>query len=219
MNKKINNYIDNLFNNAPKTRRVYELKEEIKSNVNEKYYDLMSMGDDDDTAYSKAIASIGNVDGLIEENKDFIEEEKEYRRKSGIRVAIAVMMYIMSPMCVVILGSLGFGPLSVVSMFTLIALATGILIYNGYTRPRYYNSDDQLYEEFKEWKYNSQENKKEQNHILSIISTVTILIYFLVSFTFGNWHISWIIFIIGALVKKVVVAYFDLKEDKENEKL
>ena len=39
MNDKIRVYVNGLFENAPNTKKVYDLKDEIISNANEKYND------------------------------------------------------------------------------------------------------------------------------------------------------------------------------------
>lgn len=59
MNKRIKRYVDNLFKDAPKTRRIYELKEEILSNTNDNYNDLIEIGLDEENAYNKAVSNIG----------------------------------------------------------------------------------------------------------------------------------------------------------------
>lgn len=49
------------------------------------------------------------------------------------------------------------------------------------------------------------EKENEKRKLIdSIISTIILLIYFAFSFFFKAWSVSWIIFIIGALIKKIV---------------
>ena len=65
MNKKIEAHINELFRDIPKEPNVFEIKEELLSNLNEKYNDLMAEGKSDDEAYSLAISSIGDINGLL----------------------------------------------------------------------------------------------------------------------------------------------------------
>lgn len=61
MNRKIKKYVDSLFENAPRTRRMYELKEEILANLNDKYNDFLDKGMDENTAYNGAISNMDNI--------------------------------------------------------------------------------------------------------------------------------------------------------------
>ncbi len=68
MNTRIKQYVDSLFQDAPKTRRIYELKEEIFLNINENYNNLIEMGLDEESAYNKSISNVDNIDKLIQDN-------------------------------------------------------------------------------------------------------------------------------------------------------
>lgn len=221
MNTRIKEYVDNLFKDAPKTRRIYELKEEIFFNINENYNNLIEMGLDEESAYNKSISNVDNIDKLIQDNYFFIKEEREYKKKSALIIAIAVAMYILCPVPLIILGTLGgdtFAILGVGILLSMIAVATGLLIYNSNTKPRYIDIDDELYEEFKEWKSEKELDRDGERSILSVVDSLTVVIYFIVSFYYGNWGVSWVIFLIGGAIKKIIRAYFDLKETKLHEK-
>ena len=209
MNKKLERYVNSLFKNAPRSKKIYELKEEILANLNDKYSDLLGMGYGEEEAYSKAISNIGDIEELIEGSGVevcTVKDRKEYRQKSGLRIAIAVMLYILSPTAVILIQS----EIGVVILLSMVAIATGILIYNAYQRPRGFYFDEQEEMVF------SKENIKRKN-INSAICSITVAIYIIVSFTFGNWHISWVIFIIGSAVENIMKAYFDLKEEEDYE--
>lgn len=215
MNKRIEAYVDNLFENAPKSKKNYELKEEILSNVNDKYYDLLNSGLDENDAYNMAVSNIGDIEELIGHN--FINEEDEATRKKSAKViAIAVMMYILCPIPVIIFEEINprLETIGIVMMFLLIASATGLLIYNQVSKPRYQKMDDTMVEEFKEWKYSNDQNHRAKKAITSAMWPIITLIYLFVSFTYGNFATSWIIFLVGAAIEQVIKAYFDLKGDE-----
>lgn len=209
MNSKIKSYINNLFKDAPKNMKSYELKEELLSNVTDKYNDLLDMGVDEVEAYKKAISSIGNIEDIVKESRDYLKEEREYRKKSGIRVSIAVMMYILCPIPTVIMSDRGHNLeiLGVSILLTMVAIATGILIYNGYDKPINRKIDDDLYDEFLEWKQTYKEDNLF-NVINNTIWLITVAIYLIVSFAYNNWHVSWVIFILGGVIKSIVNSIF-----------
>ena len=63
---------------------------------------------------------------------------------------------------------------------------------------------------------NQEEKKVDQKGkiINKIIFLVTIIIYFLVSFIWNSWSISWIIFIIGLLLMQIIKLIRMLRSDK-----
>ena len=61
MNERVKKYLDELFEDAPKTRKAMELKEEMMQNSMEKYQDLLSDGWSEEDAYKNVIGSIGDL--------------------------------------------------------------------------------------------------------------------------------------------------------------
>ena len=61
------------------------------------------------------------------------------------------------------------------------------------------------------------EKKKEDSlikHIDEILSLITVIIYFIISFYTMMWHITWLIFLIYALIMEIIKLVFSLKGDK-----
>lgn len=209
---KIKDYVNELFENTPKTRKTEEFKEELLANLLDKYYDLLENKVDDEVAYNKVISSIGNIDNLFEIDPMTMTKESWDKRKSAKITAIAVMMYVLCPVSVIIFETIGMETLGIVIMFVLIAGATGMLIYNNMTKPQYLKQDDTLVEEFKEWKSATTKARRVRNSISIAMWAIINAIYLLLSFTTGAWHITWIIFVIGAAFEKAIKAYFEYKE-------
>ena len=209
---KIEEYIDELFENAPNNKKTMEFKEELLANLLEKYNDLVESGMEREAAYNKVIGSIGNIDDLFED--DAIKETKESsdKKKYARNIAIAVMMYILCPVSVILSDVWGNETLGIVIMFVLIACATGLIIYTNMSRPKYNKQDDTIVEEFKEWQSTKSSNYRAYKSIKSAITSITVVVYLLVSFLTFQWWITWVIFLIGGAVEKAVKAYFEMKE-------
>jgi len=214
MNERLRKHIDNLFEDAPETRKTVELKEEILQNITDKYYDLLSEGKTEEAAYNIAIASVGEVSELIENLKRgtskmayHSQEEIEKSRKESAKItAISVAIFILSPITVILAGDRIIG---VVLFLSMIAIATALLIYYNMTKPKYTKMDDTIVEEFKEWKENR--DKKGLGAISSAIWSLTVALYFAISFYTGAWHVTWIIFLISGAVTSIVKAMYDIK--------
>ena len=209
MKEKLQQYMDSLFADAPQTARMSELKEEMLQNLMDKYHDLIEDGKSEESAYDIAVTSIGDVRALIAEQTGGIDEEAKAQasKRSAAYVAVAVGLYITAVVPIILIG----GKAGVVLMFIMVAIATGLLIYNGASRPRYVKSDDTVVEEFKAWK----EQKKRKDPVKSAIQRamwlIIVCLYMAISFSTGAWHITWIVFLIGSAISLIISGIWDVK--------
>lgn len=210
--KKIEKYVNDLFKEAPNTSKAMEIKEELTNDLIEKYNDLIKEGKNQNEAYNEVILGIGDISQLINSlNVQTPNPLNESRRETALVVSVSVFIYILSIVMVVILAENNMPDFVVVSVFLLLlALATCLLIYHFMSMPKYTKIDETLAEEFKEWKRGKEKRNLVQDSIGSIIWTTATIVYLLVSFTSGAWHITWIIFIIGAVVQEIVKLLFEL---------
>ncbi|WP_077601426.1 permease prefix domain 1-containing protein [Oceanobacillus sojae] len=64
---KIKNHVDDLFKDIPKSEEKEIIKQEIFQNLEEKVYDLMAHGKEEEDAVNKAIVEFGNIDEIKNE--------------------------------------------------------------------------------------------------------------------------------------------------------
>ena len=213
--------LNELFENAPQTSRARELKEELLANLMDRYNDLLASGKSEEEAFNIAIAGIGDIDEIIIGLKDSYEfnpeQMKKDREKRAFILSTSIGMYIMSVVILIMLTSVFrvSGDVAICIMLTIDALATSLLIYNAVSRPKYIKADDTIVEEFKEWKSANNTEKEVINSIKSIMWLVIITLYFLLSFTLRIWSFSWILFIIGAAIERVITLIFQLRKQRE----
>lgn len=216
MKDKLRNYIESIFEDAPKTKKIIELKEEVLQNLIDKYDDLITEGKSEEAAYNLAIASLGDISSLIDEiikeshrmpaySQEVIEKNK---RKSALLVSIAIGLYIVSVIpCLIFRNNIG-----PILLFVIAAIATALLIYNSKTKIEYTKMDDTMVEEFKEWKEKNSEKNKVFQAISNALWALTVVIYIVVSFVTSAWHITWIIFLIAAAINSVIKAVFEIRK-------
>lgn len=216
MNRRLVEFINQLFLQTPDTAYVAELKEEMLVNLNDRYEDLLVQGKSQDEAYVIVTSSVGDLrellSGLDESVVAITTKDLETRRKqSALITSIAVMMYIMCGVVVIgfsVFDSEVLAIMGVVIAIMIVAVATGLLIYDSQTKPEALKD--------KEKRSNTTNQQKKDDKIKELIESVlwlvTVAIYLSISFAFGIWHISWIIFLIAAAVQSVIELIFKLKE-------
>ena len=75
MRDRVKKYIDKLFTEVYDTKQLLELKEEISANLMEKINDYIASGESKDTAFQKAVSSLGDMGELVDSLKKASEEK------------------------------------------------------------------------------------------------------------------------------------------------
>ena len=150
-------------------------------------------------------------DELITGKQNIIEARKENKKEKFARnIAVAVGLYILSLVAIILFSTTFNNPeIGVCIFFGICAVATGLIIYSSI-----------LYSKDKEQKELTKEEKKEVTvikQICEIIDIIGIVVYFLVSFGTGAWHITWIIFLVIGLCKTIAKLIYGLKHNDEKE--
>lgn len=224
MNERVKKYLDELFEDAPKTRKAMELKEEMLQNSMEKYQDLLSDGWSEEDAYKNVIGSIGDVTELFEdlEEKNLLNLSEADRKKKAILTSVAVGLYILAGVVLLastligdVLGgprSLDYDTLGLVLAAAVCIAPTCMLVYAANMYPDYRKKKEDFVEEYKEAKHASNRDKAVRKSISTIIWTLIIILYFVFSFSSGAWHISWVIFLMGGCVEAVCSLIYSLRQ-------
>jgi len=219
MNGKLRDHIDALFSEAPNNYKTVEIKEEILQNLCARYNDLISQGKNEEAAYNITIAGIGDISGLVKDLKEKADKRAgdadkqswdSYRQRNALFSAIAIMMFIIAPLPMFLFGAEALP--GIVLLFVLVAGASGLLVYNNLSKPGRRESDETMVEDFQKWRETSSKKGNVIRAVSSVIWSITVPLYLLISFLTGAWYITWIIFLIAAAVNNVVKAIFDLKE-------
>lgn len=151
----IKNYIENLFSGLPKNTSSIKAKEELLSNMEDKYNELKNEGKSENEAIGIVISEFGNIDELIKElginveakNSDkrtitLEEAEKflEVKKETGKIIALGVMLCILGVAALVLISSLinGLGAgIGVLIMFVMIAAGVALFIPAGIKLSKY----------------------------------------------------------------------------------
>lgn len=223
MEYRIREYMDQLFESAPRTQRAYELKIELTGNLIEKYYAFVGEGKDPEDAYNLTIMSIGDVRELFSQLEDdengnpvpppvYYPQPRPDHRRALVRTA-AVMLFILSAVPPIVFGELFGGAIGnaigPVGMFMMIALGVGLLVYDKWAHPKEPQPvPGSVVKDFQEW----QRQKTAKKHYLAAFNgafwPLVLAFYFIISFGTGKWYITWIVFLIAAAVVVIVNTIF-----------
>ena len=64
---KVKTYIDNLFSEVGASQQLFDLKEELETNMREKIADYQTRGMDEEQAFKEAVISMGDLRGLVDD--------------------------------------------------------------------------------------------------------------------------------------------------------
>lgn len=223
MNNKIKNYVDVLFSDVPGTRKARELKEEILSNMSERFEDYISQGKTENQAYSLVISSMGDIDEMLESvmpNAEFVKRGEEYRGRNARNIAIGVAMYLIGVAILIGFSQYGifsgqteFSIYGVIALLLIAAAATALIIYTHMsTPPEFEDYDKQTRNKHKV--YNERDNRIFKS-IMSIYWSVIIFIYLGLSFITGYWGLSWLIWVLAFILSGIIKTIFEMRRDDD----
>lgn len=225
MNEKIKNYVDLLFEDVPRSQKANELRNEILSNLNDRYEALIAEGKTENEAYGLAVAELGNVDELIKDlmpDKEMQERVNAERKRKAFFTSIAIFMYIISCALFPLLDMLDINEnISITVFFLIVGFATGLLIYVNMSTPvdllPYLKSTDNDFD----INYQSWNTKSSSAHFMRSVENffrlLVVILYFGISFSTGAWQSTWLIFLAGAAIWqgiKLIMLYRNERREK-----
>ena len=188
MKERIVEYFNQLFEDAPKTRKALELKQEM---------------------LEKNLLSLPASD----------------RKKKALLQAIAVGLYILAGVVFfgfsLLIGEVAYGYADVTTGIGLVLAGlicippTVMMVYAANMYPVYKKQEKQdMVEEYKEEKYRNNKDKAVMGSVSTLIWTLVLVAYFIISFNTGAWYITWVIFLIGGSIQSIVSLAYSLHKDK-----
>lgn len=136
------------------------------------------------------------------QNPPSSEDFNKRRARSSIIMSVAVGLYILSVIPFFLFDS---SKLMVVLFFVIIAAATVMVVFAALSRPKPVENR----EKSKEYKLYKQ--------ITGILAGGILVVYMLISFMTGMWHITWLVWVIYGIICEIIKLIFTLKGREINE--
>ncbi len=222
MNRKIKNYVDGLFSDIPRSKKASELKEELLSNMNERYGDYVLEGKSENQAYSLVVANLGDVDELLHEvmpDENFKKQAAVFRRRNARNTALSVGLYIVGVIFLIGISSAGeilfneaeiSGIIGLLLLLCCAAVATVLLVYTAMsTPPEYKNEVDDEEKVIIKGPYGPL-----YKAISSIYWLLMVLFYLGISFLTGRWEITWIVWPLAGILFAIFETILKLAGEK-----
>lgn len=217
MKEQLIQYVELLFAGAPEA---YEIKQEILQNTLDRYDDLIDQGKSPEAAYRLAISGIGDINEILngdvpcaavpsqkETVQAAVHEDAEDFRNRKMR-AVAVGMYILSPVPLFILSEFGLNVMGLCFTILLVAAATALIMMTRSSKEP---------QEPSPARQNAEPKNKLRESIENLSGAITLAVYLIVSFVTKAWFITWLIFPISGCIQGLINAILDLKEEYANE--
>ncbi len=208
MKKRIESHVNELFAGMPQDNRILEVKEELLSNLGDKFDDYVKRGKSEEEAYSLVVSSIGDIHGLLTDVMD--DRRYEYQtmeKKRNVRnlfISIGTSLYIVGFAAVILLDPL-WGDAAAAIMFSIWAIATGFVVY-GSTLGKsttYKGADDSFVEQYKEKESEKTGVSELRRAVTSSLWSIIVVVYLAVSFFTNHWEFTWIIFLVGVVLQNL----------------
>ncbi len=220
MKEKIRQHFNMIFTDAPKTRKAIDLKDEMMQSALDKYDDMVADGYSEEDAYENVIQSIGDVTELfpaVEEKNPFVLSEQD-RKKKALLTSIATGIYIFAGAVFFYFAADGRDSQFGLVLTILLCIAPTVMrVYAANMYPDYRRKEEQdMVEFYKEIGYGRNKARAVRKSINSIIWSVTLVLYFIISFVSWQWNITWIIFLIALCLQAIVKLVFELNMDEQS---
>ena len=210
MNERLRTFVDALFENAPTTPRVYDLKEELLANLEEKYSDLLAAGASEADAYTHVVAGIGDAEALIasltNEQEESSASPEEARARTAQVVATSAFLYCLAIAARLLVRMVLGQTLGWVAFWVVAGFATAQTVYHFMTHPGGYAAAMRL-----------PTSRKRRRQLFGTFSSIlwlsTTIIYFVYSFTFGGWRLSWLVFLVATILQQVLRLIMRLEDE------
>jgi len=203
MREQLIQYVELLFAGAENCE---DIKQEILQNTLDRYDDLIAEGKVPEAAYRLAITGIGDINEILGSKQPSApvyrpREERVERDSMGKKLlrAIAVALYIICPIPLFVLSDMGMSITGLCGTLCLVAIATVLIILGGKTKRDREDDADEVPE------------SELSKSVSGLIWTVGIALYFIISFTTYDWHITWIIFLIIPAVQSLVKVLLEVR--------
>ena len=131
------------------------------------------------------------------------EKKSNFKNIYNISILLGVILCILSPIALIIssfINNVYAITFSLLALFLIVSIAVFMFVFSSI---RWSSFETVLHKE-----ENKIKNNKKENLISRIIWLLATILYLSISFIFGYWHITWIIWVIAALAQIILIIVY-----------
>jgi transcriptional regulator with XRE-family HTH domain len=131
------------------------------------------------------------------------EKKSNFKNIYNISILLGVILCILSPIALIIssfINNVYAITFSLLALFLIVSIAVFMFVFSSI---RWSSFETVLLKE-----ENKMKNNKKENLISRIIWLLATILYLSISFIFGYWHITWIIWVIAALAQVILIIVY-----------
>lgn len=149
---------------------------------------------------------IESSDNTINESSDYNYDMEKAKQKKALGISTGIFLYFFAVVWIMVaIPYLRMDPILSSGIFLLLCgIATFDIVYVSI-----------VYHKKKKEKKEEEKTNPIISSINSILAIVTLIVYFVISFTTMAWHITWILWVIYGLLTEIVKLIFLLGEANE----
>ena len=132
------------------------------------------------------------------------KENKELKKKRATFISVSILLYFIAVIWIIMAEeTFHLDDGLMVGVFLLICgISTVLLVYQGIT----------LYNVTARSEKKKEVKDKKLENIISLTATIFCFVYLLASFITMAWHLTWLIWILFAVVKQIIVTIYEMKK-------
>lgn len=227
MNEQIKEYLDKAFLSCPESEKAVKLLKELEEKANTIYSDLISKGESKEAAFAAAISGLGDISkqiSLLDIDQSIIspftrEEWLAKRKKSYILTGVSALIFVLALVLLTVFFNYGLEFFAYFTFFTITAAAAVLAVYAAGIRvPSPEDLQDALYRERSKTPLSKREKKALifEKHIKRVISFASFFIYAVITVSTGAFYMTWLVFVVGALARRITHLLFKLWLNKKD---
>ncbi|MFD1394785.1 permease prefix domain 1-containing protein [Kroppenstedtia eburnea] len=149
LDEKIERYFNDLFAGVGQSQQLFDLKEELSTNLKEKIADYQSRGLADEQAFKEAVISMGDLSGLVEDLRQLGPDTAKpsvyspmANRLSIAGTIVGVLLILFGGFTILMLYFMGLSSVNVVVPGIFIVAGGALLTYSLLTRKTHKKYDE-----------------------------------------------------------------------------
>jgi len=148
-----------------------------------------------------------STDELLRGSSTYLEQEIIFEKKKNkaLMLSLCIVIFVIMVVLVLIFDEIGVNDTLIGSTVMVCIGAIAVILVNYFCSKPISNKKTKISFDYKKRKL-----------INSIINMIILIVYLSISLIFSSWAYSWIIFIVGALIKRIIELIIMLG-DEENE--